>query len=86
MRNWTGTRIREDALRVPCSYCHALIDEPCVNGDQPLEAFPAHVCRISAAKAAQVADGAQEPVKTPQRGSESQEWPSEPDAETPVTP
>jgi hypothetical protein len=53
--NWTGTRARADALRVPCRYCGAQIGEPCVTKDldpRPLEAFPAHVVRTNDAQKA----------------------------------
>jgi hypothetical protein len=49
MRDWTGSRIREDALRHPCRYCHAIAGQQCVTRDEnsrPLEAFPAHEVRI----------------------------------------
>lgn len=50
MRDWTGTRIREDSLRVPCRYCNAAAGEQCVTKDRdprPLEAFPAHAVRTN---------------------------------------
>lgn len=48
MRDWTGSRIRADSWKVPCRYCHALADSPCVtDGGKDLEAFPAHTVRIS---------------------------------------
>lgn len=54
MKDWTATRIRVDALTVPCRYCHATTDAECVNAErEPLRAFPAHEVRIrDAAKAA----------------------------------
>jgi hypothetical protein len=50
MRSWVGTRVREDALTVPCRFCRQREGEPCVSNDEyrkPLEAFPAHTMRIS---------------------------------------
>lgn len=50
MRDWTGSRIREDALVVPCRYCNALAGDQCVTKDEtprPLAAFPAHTVRIT---------------------------------------
>lgn len=48
MRDWSATRIQADALTVSCPYCRSRVGELCVNGDQPLQAFPAHVSRIRA--------------------------------------
>lgn len=53
MHDWTGSRIREESLRVPCPYCLAREQVPChAKGDpsHPLEAFPAHSVRIRASK------------------------------------
>jgi hypothetical protein len=53
MKSWVGTRIREDALAVPCRYCHAIAGQQCQTRDEhprPLEAFPAHTCRINDAQ------------------------------------
>lgn len=49
MRDWIGTRVREDALVVGCRYCFAPIGSPCVVKPEgkPLEAFPAHTVRIN---------------------------------------
>lgn len=59
MRDWTGTTIQQESLKVPCSYCHAPIGEGCVGFDKkPLEAFLAHTCRSAAAKAAVAAERA----------------------------
>lgn len=53
MRDWTGTRVREDARTVPCRYCHAIAGDPCVTElGTPLEAFPAHTMRMSDARKA----------------------------------
>lgn len=52
MRDWTGSRARQDALTVGCRYCGAIVGEPCVtkaDDRRPLEAFPAHTCRTNAA-------------------------------------
>lgn len=52
MRDWKGTRVRSEALRVGCRYCHSAPGEPCTSKDtsKPLEAFPAHLSRIEDAK------------------------------------
>jgi hypothetical protein len=53
MRDWNGSRVREDALKVPCRYCHVPAGELCVTRDdnpRPLQAFPAHACRIGDAQ------------------------------------
>lgn len=50
VHDWTGSRVRADALTVPCRYCHALVGELCVNDGQPLSAFPAHDVRVRAAE------------------------------------
>lgn len=50
MKSWVGTRIRHDAELVPCRYCHVPAGVQCVTRDEnprPLEAFPAHICRIN---------------------------------------
>ena len=55
MRDWTGTRIREDALKVRCRYCGSPAGELCVSQDgqaRELQAFPAHVCRVNDAQKA----------------------------------
>ena len=53
MRDWSGSRIREDAQTVFCRYCHALIGEPCSGLDgKLLRAFPAHTVRITDARKA----------------------------------
>lgn len=49
MHDWTGSRVREDALRVPCRSCGAIAGELCVDrkdNNRPLQAFPAHVLRV----------------------------------------
>lgn len=48
MGDWTGSRAREDALTVPCRYCHAPAGEPCINdaNGRPLWHFAAHTVRI----------------------------------------
>jgi hypothetical protein len=47
MRNWTGSRIQEDALAVCCRDCLAQIGELCKGLDgKPLQAFPAHAKRL----------------------------------------
>lgn len=46
MRDWSGSRVRADALRVSCPYCAAQVGELCVNGGELLVAFPAHLSRI----------------------------------------
>jgi hypothetical protein len=54
MKDWTGTRIREDALKLPCRDCHAAVGDLCTQADGTvIQAFPAHVCRLNAAAAAQ---------------------------------
>ncbi|WP_438941778.1 zinc finger domain-containing protein [Mycobacterium intracellulare] len=53
MHDWTGTRIRTEALTVPCRYCHADAGQPCITKDREpreLRAFPAHCCRINDAQ------------------------------------
>jgi hypothetical protein len=53
MKSWVGSRIRSDAEQVPCRYCHAIAGQQCVTKDlhpRPLEAFPAHTCRIKDAQ------------------------------------
>lgn len=49
MRDWTGTTVRADALSVPCRYCNAREGQPCVSKatGKPIDAFPAHTCRIN---------------------------------------
>ena len=47
MRDWSGTRIRIDALAVPCRYCKAIAGEECVTDrGTSLQAFPAHDMRV----------------------------------------
>jgi len=50
MPDFTGTRAREDALTIPCSFCNAPIGEPCMNRvldpPEPLHNFAAHLCRL----------------------------------------
>lgn len=56
MHDWTGSRVRADALAVPCRDCQAAAGEPCVVRDSKgriekrLEAFPAHQHRINDSK------------------------------------
>ncbi len=54
MHDWTGSRIREDAMSVPCLYCAAPAGRPCVakTDGKPLQAFPAHTSRITEARRA----------------------------------
>jgi hypothetical protein len=53
MRDWTGSRAREDALVVGCRDCLADIGYPCTGLDgKPLQAFPAHTKRITDAQKA----------------------------------
>lgn len=50
MRDWTGSRLREDALRVPCRSCGVPAGELCVDRkdhNRPIQAFPAHPLRIN---------------------------------------
>jgi hypothetical protein len=48
MRDWTGSRVRADAEKVPCRYCHAVPGDPCMTEcGKELEAFPAHTVRIN---------------------------------------
>jgi hypothetical protein len=57
MKNWTGTTVQQESLKVPCSWCHSPAGTLCVGFDKkPLEAFPAHTCRSAAAKAAVAAE------------------------------
>ena len=57
MHDWRGSRVRADALTVPCRDCNVPAGEPCVVRDskggieKPLEAFPAHPHRINDSKA-----------------------------------
>jgi hypothetical protein len=55
VKDWTGSRIREDALKLVCRDCHAAIGEPCTQADGTvIQAFPAHAKRLSdAAKVAE---------------------------------
>lgn len=56
MKSWVGSRVRSDAECVPCRYCHVRAGVQCVTRDRdprPLEAFPAHVCRIADSQKAQ---------------------------------
>jgi len=46
MRDWSGSRVQVEALRVSCPYCAVAVGELCVNGGEPLVAFPAHLSRI----------------------------------------
>ena len=52
MPDWTGSRTREDALRVPCTHCRARAGEPCVNEitGRELWHFAAHAVRIKDAE------------------------------------
>ena len=53
MRDWAGTRVREDALLVPCSYCGARVGELCTAKGDPshvLRAWPAHDVRVRAGR------------------------------------
>lgn len=55
MHDWTGTRIRAEALTVPCRYCQAQPGNDCWTKDQdprPLTAFRAHEIRIRDAQKA----------------------------------
>lgn len=57
MRSWAGTDVRVNALKVGCRYCHSAPGEACKakGTGKPLEAFPAHVCRIGDANKANAA-------------------------------
>ena len=46
MRDWSGSRVLADALRVSCPYCAAPVGESCRTELGPLVAFPAHLSRI----------------------------------------
>lgn len=51
MHDWSGSRIRSDALTVACSFCAAPVGELCVadkDTGRALEAFPAHEVRVRA--------------------------------------
>ena len=62
MRDWTATRVRADALTVPCRHCHAIAGAECINAQgEPLSAFPAHEVRIR--DAAKSATSAQETTR-----------------------
>ena len=62
MKDWTGSRVRADALTVPCRHCHAITGAECLNAErEPLTAFPAHEIRIR--DAAKSATSAQEATK-----------------------
>jgi hypothetical protein len=53
MRDWTGSRVRAEALQVPCMYCGAVAGKPCHAKGEPdhlLEAFPAHDVRVRASR------------------------------------
>ncbi|QAX92635.1 hypothetical protein I5H79_gp080 [Mycobacterium phage Poenanya] len=58
MRDWRGTTVHQEALRVRCRDCLAGIGEPCVVRDEKgrvvkvLEAFPAHSRRIADSRSA----------------------------------
>ncbi|UXE04549.1 hypothetical protein SEA_AUBS_77 [Mycobacterium phage Aubs] len=58
MRDWRGTTVHQEALRVSCRDCRAAVGEPCVVRDEKgrvlkvLEAFPAHSHRIADARSA----------------------------------
>jgi hypothetical protein len=50
MRDWTGSRVREDALKVPCRSCGVPAGVLCVDRkdhDRPIQAFPAHPIRVN---------------------------------------
>lgn len=66
MRDWLGTTIQREALTVGCPHCRAPAGELCVNGDQPLQAFPAHEIRIRTARQAQP------PQPSPENSQETQ--------------
>ncbi|ABQ86145.1 hypothetical protein PBI_TWEETY_76 [Mycobacterium phage Tweety] len=56
MKDWRGTTIHQEALKVGCRDCRAGVGEPCVVRDgkgrvlKVLEAFPAHPHRIADAR------------------------------------
>ncbi|QXO12872.1 hypothetical protein SEA_LATRETIUM_72 [Mycobacterium phage Latretium] len=58
MKDWRGTTIHQEALKVGCRDCRAEVGEPCVVRDgkgrvlKVLEAFPAHSHRIADARSA----------------------------------
>lgn len=63
MRDWTGSRVRADAWKVPCRSCNALAGDPCITEcGKPLEAFPAHTKRISDSRKAADHPYAEEPA------------------------
>jgi hypothetical protein len=52
MLDWSGSRVREDALKVLCPHCKSGIGVECINpiNGQPLRGFPAHINRLNKSK------------------------------------
>lgn len=80
MKDWRGTKIHQEALKVSCRDCRAAVGEPCVVRDgkgralKVLEAFPAHSHRIADARSegSQGTDTSPAP-KVAQRGVQPQQ-------------
>lgn len=77
MRDWRGTTVHVEALRVSCRDCRAGIGEPCVVRDEKgrvvkvLEAFPAHPHRIADSRSAASGSGdTTEALKVAPRGAQ----------------
>ncbi|AZF95141.1 hypothetical protein ZERG_74 [Mycobacterium phage Zerg] len=75
MKDWRGTTIHQEALKVSCRDCRAGVGEACVVRDgkgrvlKVLEAFPAHSHRIADARSAGSRGVDTDPaVKVAQRG------------------
>ncbi|AER14116.1 hypothetical protein FGG38_gp72 [Mycobacterium phage DotProduct] len=80
MKDWRGTKVHVEALRVRCRDCRAGVGEPCVVRDgkgrvlKVLEAFPAHAHRIADSRsAASGSDDTRGALKVAPRGAQPQE-------------
>ncbi|AGT12184.1 hypothetical protein I5H38_gp72 [Mycobacterium phage Firehouse51] len=80
MKDWRGTTVHQEALRVSCRDCRAAVEEPCVVRDEKgrvvkvLEAFPAHAHRIADSRSAASGSGdTTEALKVAPRGAQPQE-------------
>ncbi|QLF84296.1 hypothetical protein SEA_SOUL22_79 [Mycobacterium phage Soul22] len=77
MKDWRGTTVHQEALRVSCRDCRAAVEEPCVVRDEKgrvvkvLEAFPAHAHRIADSRSAASGSGdTTEALKVAPRGAQ----------------
>ncbi|AEL20060.1 hypothetical protein GUMBIE_70 [Mycobacterium phage GUmbie] len=80
MKDWRGTTVHQEALRVSCRDCRAAVEEPCVVRDEKgrvvkvLEAFPAHAHRTADSRSGGSGSGdTTEGLKTAQDRAQPQE-------------